>query len=106
MGTLYYAGSEVAIPFDDQALAHLKVLATAKLRRGESFTVSWAHPPGERPGRSTIWLHPTIPLRFVFDSLDQPELDRAWLESLSTSANLSGGIVIDSEHVQQDHDSA
>lgn len=103
MGILYYAGSEIAIPFDDRALAHLKAVATAKLRRGESFTVSWQHPQGDPEGRSTIWVHPTIPLRFVFADRFPPELDRAWLESLSTSANLSGGIVIDSEHVQHDH---
>ena len=28
----------------------------------------------QQPGRSTIWLHPSIPLRFVFDGPEPPEL--------------------------------
>ena len=95
MGLLYYAGSEMAIAFPDRVLAHVKVVTTAKLRRGESFTVSWTHPLDDTMGRSTLWMHPTIPLRFVFDEREPPELDRSWLESLSASANLAGGISID-----------
>ncbi len=67
MGTIYYGGSATPIHIEDRVLAHLKVVVATKLRRGESFTVSWQHPDGETRGRSTIWLHPSIPLRFVFD---------------------------------------
>lgn len=44
MGTIYYGGSESPIHIEDRVLAHLKVVITTKLRRGESLTVSWAHP--------------------------------------------------------------
>src|SRR5690606_261876 len=64
MGILYYGGSNVPIHIEDRALAHLKVVIIAKLRRNESFTVSWRHHPTEPEGRSTIWLHPSLPLRF------------------------------------------
>lgn len=98
MGTIYYGGSATPIHIDDRALAHLKVVIAVKLRRGESFTVSWRHPEDQPRGRSTLWLHPSIPLRFVFDDPEPPELSRAWIEDLANSANSSGGIMLVSEH--------
>lgn len=99
MGTIYYGGSDTAIHIDDRALAHLKVVIATKLRRGESFTLSWQHPEDEERGRSTIWLHPSIPLRFVFDDPEAPELSREWIHDLANSANTSGGIQLVAEHV-------
>ena len=94
MGSLYYGDSGTPIGIDDRALAHVKVAITTKLRRGESFTLSWIHPEGESPGRSTIWVHPSIPLRFVFDSPDPADLSRHWVEELMRSANSTGGITL------------
>jgi len=99
MGTIYYGGSATPIHIDDRALAHLKVVIATKLRRGESFTVSWRHPDDEPRGRSTIWLHPSIPLRFVFDEPEPPTLSRSWIETLAHSANSSGGIMLVAEHL-------
>jgi hypothetical protein len=99
VGTIYYGGSATPVHIDDRALAHLKVVVATKLRRGESFTLSWQHPEDEQRGRSTIWLHPSIPLRFVFDDPEAPELSREWLEDLAHSANSSGGITLITEHV-------
>ena len=62
MGTIQYGNGE-EIHIEDRALAHLKVVIATKLRRNESFTLSWQHPDGDPAGRSTIWLHPSIPLR-------------------------------------------
>lgn len=92
MGTLYYGAQDMPIHIDDRALAHLKVVIATKLRRNESFTLSWQHREGEAGGRSTIWLHPSIPLLFVFDDPEPPELSREWIEELAHSANTSGGI--------------
>lgn len=100
MGTIYYGGSATPVHIEDRALAHLKVVIATKLRRGESFTLSWKHPDDEERGRSTIWLHPSIALRFVFDEPDAPELSREWLEALAHSANSSGGISLVAEHVE------
>ena len=92
MGTLYYGDSGTPIGIEDRALAHLKVAVTTKLRRGESFTLSWKHSDDQPRGRSTLWLHPSIPLRFVFDESETPELSRSWIEDLMRSANSTGGI--------------
>ncbi|KRA24022.1 hypothetical protein ASD65_06000 [Microbacterium sp. Root61] len=100
MGTIYYGGSETAIHIEDRALAHLKVVIATKLRRGESFTLSWRHPDDEPRGRSTVWLHPSIPLRFVFDDPEPAELSREWIEALAVSANSSGGILLVAEQSQ------
>jgi hypothetical protein len=92
VGTLYYGDSGTPIGVEDRALAHLKVAIVTKLRRGESFTLSWEHPDDQPRGRSTLWLHPSIPLRFVFDESETPELSRSWIEDLMRSANSTGGI--------------
>lgn len=92
MGTILYGAGTDAIHIDDRALAHLKVVVATKLRRNESFTLSWRHPEEEPGGRSTIWLHPSIPLRFTFEEPEAPELNVKWIEELMHSANSSGGI--------------
>ncbi len=99
VGTIYYGGSATPIHIEDRALAHLKVVLATKLRRGESFTVSWQHPEDEPRGRSTIWLHPSIPLRFVFDDPEPAVLSRQWIEELANSANSSGGIMLVAENI-------
>ncbi len=94
VGTLYYGDVAAPIEIEDRALAHVKVVIATKLRRGESFTLSWTHGEGQEPGRSTVWLHPSIPLRFVFDESEPALLSRAWIEELANSANSSGGLMI------------
>jgi len=98
VGTIYYGGSATPIQIDDRALAHLKVVIATKLRRDESFTVSWVHPEDQARGRSTLWIHPSIPLRFVFDNPEPEELSREWIDELASSANSSGGITLVADH--------
>lgn len=102
VGTLYYGDSGTPIGIEDRALAHLKVAITTKLRRGESFTLSWRHGDDQPRGRSTLWLHPSIPLRFVFDEPETPELSRPWIEDLMRSANSTGGIQLVPEYLDTD----
>lgn len=92
MGTLQYGAGGDPIHIEDRALAHLKVVIATKLRRNESFSLSWHHAAGDGAGRSTIWLHPSIPLRFTFDAPEAPDLNMKWIEQLMHSANSSGGI--------------
>ena len=92
VGTLYYGDSGTPIGIEDRALAHLKIAITTKLRRGESFTLSWRHADDQPRGRSTLWLHASIPLRFVFD---EPE-------DLMRSANSTGGIQLGPEQLDTD----
>lgn len=99
MGILFYGSAEHAIEIDDIALAHLKVVIATKLRRNESFTLSWKHDDNQPVGRSTIWLHPSIELRFEFDEPDPPQLDPARIQAYADSANTSGGILVPEEHI-------
>jgi hypothetical protein len=91
MGYIQYDGTS-QLHVEDRALAHLKVVIATKLRRNESFTLSWRHTDDEPGGRSTIWLHPSIPLRFTFDEPESPPLNTKWIEQLMHTANSSGGI--------------
>jgi hypothetical protein len=97
MGVLYYGSDPAGKEVEDLTLAHLKVVIVNKLRRNESFTIAWRHPADGPAGRSTIWMHPAIPLRFVFDDPRPPHLDRRRLEELANAASMSGGIVIDAD---------
>lgn len=99
MGTLYYEGSVTPIHIDDRALAHLKVVIATKLRRSESFTLTWHHPDDQAHRRSTIWLHPSIPLRFVFENPEPVRLNQRWLHELAGSANSTAGITLAAEHL-------
>jgi hypothetical protein len=92
MGKLLYDSEERPIVLDDRTLAHLKIVIITKLRRMESFTVSWKHPDNQPAGRSTIWVHPSIPLQFVFDDAEPPTINQRWIHELMQSANTSGGI--------------
>jgi hypothetical protein len=92
MGKLIYGSAGTAIEIEDRALAHIKVAILAKLRRDEKFAMSWQHGPEGGGGRSTIWLHPSIPLQFVFNGSRQPSLNRAWIDELLVTANSAGGL--------------
>ena len=95
MGQLFYGDTAEPIEIPDRLLAHLKVVIATKLRRSESFTLSWSHRDGEPDGRTTIWLHSAIPMRFVFGDPEPEELDPALLVKLAKAANSSGGVTLD-----------
>lgn len=95
MGCLYYGDSENGIIMPDALLAHLKVIITTKLRRRESFTLTWRHDIAEPQGRSALWLQESIPLRFVFDSEASDDLQTSVLQDYSRMANSTGGLTID-----------
>ena len=92
MGNLYYGNSTEPIRVADRELAHLKMVATTKLRRTEGFSVSFS---SHRTGRSTLWVHCAIPLRFDFDSAGPVKLDPAYVNQLAQAATSVMGIVID-----------
>lgn len=98
MGSIRYGDDYIHI--NDRALAHLKVVIVTKLRRNESFTLSWVHHDDDPEGRSTIWLHPAIPLRFIFDEIEGPEINVKWIESLMQSASSTGGIQLVDEVIE------
>ena len=92
MGYLLYGLPAEAIEIDDRTLAHVKIVMLAKLRRDESFAFSFDYDLSDGSGRSTVWIHPTIPLQFKFLGSRQPAINRAWLEALIVSANSVEGL--------------
>jgi len=95
MGRLRYDGTSEPIVIDDATLAHLKVIIGTKLRRQESFMMTWHPPEGGDPGRVTVWIHPAIPLQFLFGSADAQHIEKTRIESMMKALNASGELVID-----------
>ncbi|MCJ1686436.1 MULTISPECIES: hypothetical protein [Rathayibacter] len=97
MGRLIYGPQSLEIDFDDRLLAHLKVAMFAKMRRNESFSLSWTEPESSGYGRSSVWIHPTTPLHFRFHGGRRPALNRAWIDELIAHANSTGELVLTEE---------
>ena len=75
-------------------LAHLKTVVAAKLRRQESFMVSWTVEPDSGSGRVSLWMSPPVPLEFRFAGSRPPQLNPVWLEVLAEMANTARGLVL------------
>lgn len=94
MGRLIYGIPDSEVEFDDRVLAHIKAVIVAKLRRNESFTLSWDNPPSAGGGRTSVWMHPSIPVQFEFFGNREPKVNRTWIDDLMNSANSPGGMRI------------
>ena len=92
MGYMVYDSSTM-ITFEDRVLAHLEVVIVSKLRRKESFALSWRETAENGDGRSTVWIDPSIPLRFRFSGSRPPTRDRDWIERLAAAAASSSGLI-------------
>lgn len=106
MGQLHYGDTAEPIDIPDRLLAHLKVVITTKLRRGESFTLTWRHRDADTAGRSSLWLQESIPLRFVFDSPEAEQLDSAALQDMAHRASASAGLVVSLDDLPSEHEIA
>ncbi|MDN4613258.1 ATP-dependent DNA ligase [Leifsonia sp. F6_8S_P_1B] len=95
MGTLTY--DSTAIAFDDRLLLHLQIVIVNKLRRRESFAMSWRDAAETGDGRSAIWIDPSIPLFFKYDGSRVPTINREWLALLAESAGSSTGLIVCAE---------
>jgi hypothetical protein len=92
MGYLMYGAGGTRIPLEDRALAHLQIVMTTKLGRGESFAFSWVEPTDTARERHTIWLHPGVLLRFRFAGNRLPRINETWLTQLAELANSDGAL--------------
>jgi hypothetical protein len=92
MGRLIYNSSQRELEIDDRTLAHLRVAILNKLRRSESFAFTWEHGVENGSGRTTLWLHESIPLQFVFSGNRAPRMNRNWVEALLLQANSTAGL--------------
>jgi hypothetical protein len=94
VGSLVYGSASIELKFEDRVLAHLQVVMSAKLRRGESFFFSWFDDPAAGEGRSALWIDPAIPLYFRYAGSRQPTLNKAWLEEMAISAGSNQGLIL------------
>lgn len=95
MGRLRYDGISDPILIEDATLVHLKIVIATKLRRQESFMMTW-RPRGDGPDkRATVWIHPAIPLQFGFDDEEIPQVDPHRIAELMRLLNASGELVLD-----------
>jgi hypothetical protein len=99
MGRLRYDGTSEPIIIEDETLAHLKVIIGTKLRRQESFMMTWHPTEGGDPGRVTVWIHPAIPLQFLFSTAEPQHIEKSRIEDMMHALNATGELVID-EFVQ------
>jgi hypothetical protein len=95
MGRLRYDGTSEPILIDDETLAHLKVIIGTKLRRQESFMMTWHPRAGNADGKVTVWIHPAIPLQFLFESAASQHVDSHRVEGMMRALNSTGELVID-----------
>ncbi|WP_442784974.1 DUF7882 family protein [Cryobacterium sp. MP_M5] len=95
MGTLTY--DRVRIQFEDRTLAHLQIVMIQKLRRGESFLLSWCNTAESGGGRSSTWISPAAPIYFEFSG-GPYSINQVWLAQLTLSANSIHGLVTIGEH--------
>lgn len=97
MGVLRYGAHGMEVDLDDRSLAHLQIVITSKLRRGEAFLFSWTNPLNIGSGRSSIWIDQCIPLYFRYFHSGGTAINREWLVALMASANTPGGLNLTEE---------
>ena len=95
MGSLTIDG--IVVQFEDRVLTHLQIVIVQKLRKGESFLMSWRDSDAVGDGRSSAWIHPSLSLYFKFSGSRVPAINRDWLASLMASASGSQGLIVTSE---------
>ncbi|WP_210413797.1 ATP-dependent DNA ligase [Protaetiibacter larvae] len=92
MGSLIYGAPAIEVSFDDRTLAHLELLIGAKLRRRESFMLSWRDSTEVGDGRSSAWIDNGIPMFFRYSGSRTPLIDKEWLEELVVQAGSNRGL--------------
>ncbi|MFD3443839.1 ATP-dependent DNA ligase [Microbacteriaceae bacterium 4G12] len=97
MGTLFYGSNRLEVQFDDRVLAHLQIVMTAKLRRGEGFILSWTDGVSAGSGRSMVWITPVTDLHYRFSGNRPPSINRTWLDELASLANTAPGLYVTEE---------
>ncbi|NQX26603.1 hypothetical protein HQQ81_04460 [Microbacteriaceae bacterium VKM Ac-2854] len=92
MGQLLYGSPAAAFEMEDRELAHLQVVIVNKFRRNETFAMSLDLTQDGAAGRESVWMHPSIQVRFRFDDQARPAISRQWCEALMTEANSGRGL--------------
>lgn len=85
---LLHCGMGYTFEFDDRTLTHLRTVILGKFALVESFAFTWVEGGRQR----SVWMHPTMPLMFEFDSATTEELNPRWIEELLARASSPGGL--------------
>jgi hypothetical protein len=97
MGRLTYGARGVRIDMDDLLLAHLQVLTISKLRRAESFSLSWTEQIDGADYSRSIWLHEHVELVWEYEGIRPTKLDPRQLETMATQSASNGGLNVGDE---------
>lgn len=89
MGRLIYVENRFSFEIDDHLLAHLRIVVTNKLRRGESFVMTT---PSDASGHRALWIGPAIPLTFHLFGLRAPKIDPRLIDELMRVASGPDGL--------------
>lgn len=92
MGDLFYGAARTRVRIDDRILFHLVAVVTSKLRRGESFLISWRDADSVGDGRSTVWMHPNMDLHYKFDGGRPAHIDQDLMERMLAASNSAQGL--------------
>ncbi|WP_026939726.1 hypothetical protein [Humibacter albus] len=95
MGVLIYGPRDVE--FDDRLLTHLEFVIVNKLRRGESFMMSWLVATANATSRESMWLNVSSPIYFKYVGSRVPSLNREWIAVLEAEANGPRGLIVRNE---------
>lgn len=104
MGQLFYGSTPQPIDIDDRLLQYLQVVLSTKLRRGESFTITWTDSETQH-ARTTLWIQPSIAMRFQYSAPDAHRLSGGYLRQLADQAALSSGLLLNAATWQHQEDS-
>lgn len=91
MGILFYGASRREIHVNDRLLAHAQIVIFSKLRRRESFSLTWRK-AGATSGVSAVWLSDSIPLEFEYEGAEAIVINRHWIDALNSEATSSPGL--------------
>lgn len=89
MGQLTYGNTTTPFQVDDELMAHLRTVMVTKLRRNESFPLTLTTEAGQA---ETLWIHASIPMRFVTECEEEEPLDRSILVAMMNAANSARGL--------------
>jgi hypothetical protein len=80
---------------DDRLLEHVKFVTTQKLRRSESFLLTWSYPADQGSGRRSVWIHEGSTLHFRFTKQRSVHLNAEWLQHLLEASHSIRGLNLD-----------
>ncbi|WP_295781551.1 hypothetical protein [uncultured Microbacterium sp.] len=103
MGTLFSSSDAQPITIDDRLLQYLQVVVSTKLRRGESFTITWTDEAAGH-ARTTLWIQPSISMRFEYTAIASAPLSGGYLRQLADQAAMSSGLLLNAATWQQNED--